>query len=53
MKTTILGVLIIISTVLNGIVKILNGEPLDIYHDGASIAAGVGLINAADSKPKP
>lgn len=49
MKTTILGTLTIIATVAGAAIKLLNGEPVDIYSVATAIAAGYGLVKAADA----
>lgn len=50
MKTTVLGVLTIVATVSGAAVKLLNGQPVDFMSVSAAVAAGFGLIKAADSK---
>lgn len=53
MKTTLLGILTILATVTGTAVRIMNGDPVDFPAVAAAVAAGVGLIKAADQKPKP
>ena len=48
MKTTILGVLIIISTVSNACVQALQGGSPDLIGAFTTITAGIGLIKAKD-----
>lgn len=50
MRTTLLGVLTIVATVSGAAIKILNGEPVDFTACAAAVAAGFGLIKAADQK---
>jgi hypothetical protein len=52
MKTTVLGVLTIVATVSGAAVKLINGQPVDFMSISAAVAAGFGLIKAADSKKK-
>lgn len=50
MKTTILGILTILSGVVNAALAILNGTPIDMQTTIIAITAGIGLIKAADAK---
>jgi len=50
MKTTILGVLTIITTLANVTIQILSGGSPDFTAALAAVVAGAGLIQAADSK---
>lgn len=52
MKTTVLGILTIVATVSGAAVKVINGSPVDFMSISAAVAAGFGLIKAADSKKK-
>jgi hypothetical protein len=52
MKTTVLGVVSIVATVSGAAVKLINGQPVDFMSISAAVAAGFGLIKAADSKKK-
>lgn len=48
MKTTILGILIIVSTVSNACVQALQGGSPDLIGAFTTITAGIGLIKAQD-----
>lgn len=48
MKTTILGILIIVSTVSNACVQLLKGGSPDLIGAFTTITAGIGLIKAQD-----
>lgn len=50
MKTTLLGILTIVSTLANVGLQILQGESPDLMAAFAAVTAGVGLIKAHDSK---
>jgi hypothetical protein len=50
MKTTILGILTIVSTVANVAIQLLTGDNPDLAASFAAIVAGAGLIKAADAK---
>lgn len=50
MKTTILGILIIVSTATNVAIQFLKGASPDFHVAGAAVLAGIGLIKAADAK---
>lgn len=50
-KTTVLGILTIVSVVLNGAIQFLSGHPVDYVSIIAAVTTGVGLIHAADNKP--
>jgi len=52
MKTTILGILTIAGTVINGVVAMLQGHQPDIPSTIAGVTAGWGLIHASDATPK-
>jgi|HubBroStandDraft_2_1064218.scaffolds.fasta_scaffold02392_7 altronate dehydratase len=55
-RTTILGVLTIIATLTAAGISLLNGHSPDLATTTAGVAAGVGLIKAADHAdltPKP
>ncbi len=52
MKTTILGVLTIVATVTGAAVKLINGQPVDFMSVSAAVAAGFGLVKAADGPKK-
>jgi hypothetical protein len=49
MKTTILGSLTIILALANAAVNLLKGGPVDFAATGSAVAAGIGLVKAADS----
>ena len=48
MKTTILGILIIVSAVSNACVQLLKGGSPDLIGAFTTITAGIGLIKAQD-----
>ena len=48
-KTTILGVLAILSALIGAATAILNGQPVDYTTTITAIMAGIGLITAKDS----
>lgn len=50
MKTTVTGILIILGAIINCVLSYLKGAPIDFAVAATSIAAGYGLIKAADSK---
>jgi hypothetical protein len=50
MKTTILGIMIIVSTLSNVAIQLLKGASPDFHVAGAAVLAGIGLIKAADAK---
>jgi hypothetical protein len=50
MKTTVLGILTIVIAVANAAVNLLKGLPIDIAATGSAVAAGIGLVKAADAK---
>jgi hypothetical protein len=50
MHTTILGLLSIVVAVANAAINLLKGLPVDFAATGSAIAAGVGLVKAADAK---
>lgn len=50
MKTTLLGILTIISTVANVALQLIQGGSPDLMAAFAAVAAGIGLIKANDSK---
>ena len=49
-KTTILGVIAILTAVFNGVTALINGTPVDWTMIISSISAGIGLIAAKDSQ---
>lgn len=49
MRTTLLGVLTIVASLSGAAISIINGEPVDFPTVAAAIAAGFGLIKAADN----
>jgi uncharacterized membrane protein (DUF441 family) len=50
-KTTAAGVLTIVVTLGTAGLALLHGQPVNMTTTVAGITAGVGLIQAADSKP--
>ena len=52
MKTTVLGILTIVTTVSNVGIQVIKGTPPDFAAAFAAVVAGVGLIKAADAKKK-
>lgn len=50
MKTTILGVLLIVGALTTAATQYLQGLPVDYAVLGASVAAGVGFLNTEDQK---
>ena len=53
MKTTILGIATIVAAVSSAVVSFLQNGDTDFGSLVVAITAGIGLIKAADSKPKP
>jgi len=52
-RTTTLGILTIVGTLISAGVALLNGHTPDLATTSAGIMAGVGLIHAADNKSLP
>jgi uncharacterized membrane protein len=50
MKTTILGVLTIISAVVSGAIQFLGNGSVDLLTVVPAISAGIGLIKAQDQR---
>jgi branched-subunit amino acid transport protein AzlD len=50
MKTTVLGILTIITTLANVTIQILSGGSPDFTAALAAVVAGAGLIQASDAK---
>ena len=49
MKTTILGVLTILATVVNAAITVMSGGIPNIAGTISGVTAGIGLIHAADA----
>lgn len=53
MKTTILGIATIVAAIANAVVSFLKTGTADFGSVVVAVTAGIGLIKAADSAPKP
>lgn len=51
MKTTIVGILIILGAAINAAVQFLQGQAPDFGVLAAAVTAGIGFITAADHSP--
>lgn len=52
MKTTIIGSITIVIAIGNAALAFLKGGQIDLASTVTAVTAGVGLIKAADNKPK-